>query len=246
MLDSSLKAQTQDPKQVIIQDYETASDSNTLLIAFGGISGGLEMPVFEFFNITSSLATKRLFVRDLEQAWYQNGLPAIASDVDGVLAYLRQEITEANVKRTVIVGNSAGGYAALLFGHLLEVDTVLSFAPQTFLTRWLKWRHRDTRWREQHRNLWQTNQSARKYRNLRPILRHGNGVTHYHVTYCKTHRTDRIHAEHLQGTPQLSLHGTSVGGHRVIAWLKEQGLLYSLLETAIQGQSVTEIFDNLR
>jgi acetyl esterase/lipase len=52
---------------------------------------------------------------------------------------------DAGVERTVTVGSSAGGYAALLFGHLLEVDEVLAFASQTFLDPALRDRHGENR-----------------------------------------------------------------------------------------------------
>jgi esterase/lipase len=33
------------------------------------------------------------------------------------------------------IGNSMGGYAAILFGTLLNIDNIISFAPQTFIDK---------------------------------------------------------------------------------------------------------------
>ena len=40
-----------------------------------------------------------------------------------------------------------GGYAALLFGNILKVDKVLSFAPQTFIDKTNRLINCDFRWR---------------------------------------------------------------------------------------------------
>jgi hypothetical protein len=55
--------------------FDLGSDSTTLLVAFGGMAGQLGMPPFEFFKATGGIPVKRLFVRDLHQAWYHRGIP---------------------------------------------------------------------------------------------------------------------------------------------------------------------------
>ena len=63
----------EDPNRPLSLDM--GADSGTLLIAFGGMQGQLGMPPFEFFKATGAIPVKKLFVRDLRQAWYHRGIP---------------------------------------------------------------------------------------------------------------------------------------------------------------------------
>ncbi len=112
---------------------DMSDPSSTLLIAFGGMRGRIGMPPFEFLKLTGEIPVKRVFVRDLRQAWYHAGLPPNGRGLLSVAEELRGVMAGENVTRLVVAGNSAGGYAALIFGRLLGADVVLSFAPQTIL-----------------------------------------------------------------------------------------------------------------
>ncbi len=68
-------AKLQEKTEAIAQDF--SSDSKVLLIALGGFAGGMGIPPFEFFKITSDLNTNRVFIRDLRQAMYHGGLPDV-------------------------------------------------------------------------------------------------------------------------------------------------------------------------
>lgn len=47
-----------------------------------------------------------------------------------------------------------GGYGAILFGNMLEVDRVISFAPQSYINRWNRLINRERRWEKQIRNIY--------------------------------------------------------------------------------------------
>ena len=57
-------------------------------------------------------------------------------------------LAERESRRVVTAGLSAGGYAALLFGALLGVDTALAFAPQTVVDPHVLAEMGDERWTE--------------------------------------------------------------------------------------------------
>src|SRR2546430_8655962 len=114
--------------------HEFSSASSTLLIAFAAMST-VSPPPFHFFEFTSGLGVKRLFVRDPASVWYQRGVPGFGETIDEVAAALQSIIDEQDIERMVVIGSSAGGYAALAFGTLLRADLVLSFAPQSTLDR---------------------------------------------------------------------------------------------------------------
>ena len=123
----------QDKTKSIALDLEVPGDS--LLIIFGGIAGNLGLPPFEFGRMLGGFECKKIFVRDLSQSWYCNGLPGIADSFDGMVAYLAERAKESGAKNVVTIGNSAGGYAALLAGQLLGANRVRAFSPQTFLSQ---------------------------------------------------------------------------------------------------------------
>jgi hypothetical protein len=129
-----------DPDHGLACDLEP--DSDTLVVAFGGIAGGLGTPPFEFFRILSRIGVKKAFVRDHHQAWYHRGVKGVGRDIDAVSRHLRELCAG---RRAIFVGNSAGGYAALLFGAAIGAE-VHAFSPQTFISHGLRKEHGDRRW----------------------------------------------------------------------------------------------------
>lgn len=108
--------------------------SKTLMVSFGGCAlsfGGI--PRFEFMNTLDIHFPDfdRYFLIDKDGKWYHNGIEGISKNIDETLQYLRR-ISE-NYDSVFFMGTSAGGYAAILFGSLLNVKTVLVFIPQTLV-----------------------------------------------------------------------------------------------------------------
>jgi hypothetical protein len=111
--------------------------TNILIVTFGGIAQGIEIPVFEFSNIFGNYNGKKIFVRDYNQGWYHKGLSGLSTNIDETTTLLKAEIQKSKAEKVIFIGNSSGGYAALLFGFLLEPDRVYCFSSQTFLS-WKK------------------------------------------------------------------------------------------------------------
>ena len=61
---------------------------------------------------------------------YHNGIVGISNNIDETLPHLQAQI--APYSNVIFLGVSSGGYAAILFGSLLNVKSVLAFIPQTF------------------------------------------------------------------------------------------------------------------
>lgn len=110
---------------------EVLTGAPVLVVAFGGIKHGIGIgvPPFEFLRSLSAQGCDAIFLRDSSQAWYQLGIDGVASDVIGLACWLRTR--RRGYRRTVAIGNSMGGFAALLFGWLAEFDVTLAFNPQT-------------------------------------------------------------------------------------------------------------------
>jgi len=222
----------EDPKVPLSLDM--GRDSGTLLIAFGGMRGQIGMPPFEFFKATGGIPVKRLFVRDLLQAWYHRGIPGHGSTIPEVAESLGALVAAHDVDRLVVAGNSAGGYAALLFGTLLGADTVLGFAPQTVLELDALAAMDDHRWDEQLSELIADGALDPRWTDLRtalPPVRRAD--THYELYFDDSFRADRLQAERmaeLEGATLLRLEG---GAHGVAREMRESGALEGVLKSAL-------------
>jgi pimeloyl-ACP methyl ester carboxylesterase len=214
---------------------DLSAESDVMLIAFGGIASEIGIPVFEFFKLLSLFAVKKIFVRDLEQAWYHNGLKGVGNDIDAIATYLQAQITQHKVRRVIMIGNSAGGYAALLFGLLVEVDEVHAFSPQTFINWPQRLWHLDFRWRQQIRKLYQSSHLDERYLDLKPLFQSRPSKTKFHIYFCERDRLDNLHASRMDGCSNLELHKYQEGGHRLVKWLKDRGDLERLIAQALQG-----------
>jgi pimeloyl-ACP methyl ester carboxylesterase len=230
-MNDSFLQQLDDPACAVATDFETESDR--LLIAFGGIKGFKIIPPFEFLNLTRELPTRKIFLRDFDQVWYQNGLTGVAGDVDGIASFLRETIRAQRIRRVVMIGNSMGGYASILFGALLDVDAVIAFAPQTYIDFWKRLFTLDVRWRAQIRKAQQAGCNP-AYLDLRSLLREWperKGA--YHLYYSAFDPFDTLHALNVIGRG-VSLHPYAQGGHKLVRHLRDSGALKRILLDALR------------
>lgn len=66
-------------------------ESDCLNVVFGGISHGLGIAPFEFFKLLEDeVGANILFIRDLSQAWYQNGLPGHGDSHTDIANFIRR------------------------------------------------------------------------------------------------------------------------------------------------------------
>jgi hypothetical protein len=213
---------------------DMASDSRTLLLAFGGMEGRIGMPPFEFLRLTGEIPVKRLFVRDLRQSWYHRGMPEHGTTIEEVRESLASLIASHDVERLVTAGNSAGGYAALLFGTLLGAESVLCFAPQTILDLTVLAEMGDHRWDGRLTPLVEADAVDPRWVDLGSALqpaRHAD--TRYQVYVDETLHVDLLHAERLLGLDGLRLYRFGRGKHHLVRALREVGALERILRTAL-------------
>jgi hypothetical protein len=213
-----------------------SSGSKVLLVTFGGFAGGVGIPPFEFFRMASDLGVCKVFVRDLAQAMYHRSLPGIGGGVDGIVEFVKRQATEHGIERTVVLGNSGGGYASLLFGALLDADVAYAFSPVTFIGPVARTLHRDRRapklfWR----SVFSRNATP-SYYDLRNVFAgHGRG-TRFHIYYCPNGpwgRLDALHANRMAHFPNVELHVVEEGGHYIVKVLRDEGKLAEILRDSL-------------
>lgn len=210
--------------------------SRTLLVTFGGMQGQIDMPPFEFFRATGSIPVKRLFVRDLHQAWYHRGIPGHGSTIPEMAESLGRLIAKHEVDRLVTAGNSSGGYGALVFGALLGADTALCFAPQTVLDPGVLAGMRDRRWEKRLTALAKDGGLDPRWTDLRRALPPARRTsTRYEVFFDEEYHLDRLHAEHIGDLEGVSLCPYQEGKHSIVKLMRDSGDLDRVLRDALRA-----------
>ncbi len=114
-------------------ELSTSKDNSKLYFFFGGIASGIAMPPFEFYRASKILSHSKVFFRDINQTWYQQGLPGLGNDLYATKSYIELLIDKQRPEKIFFIGNSMGGYAAILFSVLIGKGNAIAFAPQTFI-----------------------------------------------------------------------------------------------------------------
>lgn len=105
---------------------------NKLIITFSGSGlSPLQVPREEFVKTTNVLFPdhKKLFFVDEQKYFYHKGITGYSSDIYSTAEFLKQQIV--GYDDITFLGTSAGGYASILFGSLLNITRVIAFIPQT-------------------------------------------------------------------------------------------------------------------
>ena len=95
----------------------------------------VEKNFFEWYHSRIRKASKHIFVRDVFKQWYLTGINAKINTPEKLTEFLRKETKGYNI---VTIGSSAGGYAAILHGSLLNAKYVLAFNSQFEIKSLLK------------------------------------------------------------------------------------------------------------
>jgi hypothetical protein len=210
-------------------DLHLTSGSERLYIFFGGISTGIAMPPFEFYNSAKILKYSKIFIRDFEQSWYHAGLRGIGSDLHSTCDYLRSVIQGARPSRCVFVGNSMGGYAAILFHTLIGIGEAIAFAPQTFISPLLRWRYRDRRWKAQILRTYRISLLRDRAWDLKPLMMRADSALKVAIYVSTDDAMDYLHATHLKDVPGVRIFERSGGGHGVVKLLRNNGELPTIM-----------------
>ena len=221
------------PDAHVVLDLET--QSRTLLILFGGIAGGVSMPVFEFFRLTSGFPAKKAFLRDPRRGWYQLGIPGVGDSSADVQHFLEAVIAKAAADRVVMAGASAGGFAALLFGARCGADEVMAFSPQTFIDAENRRQSSDDRWVDQIDALHLSMADRAPTLDLLDVLRNEPGRTRFQVHVSSDDPLDMLHARRIADRGGVEIFEHERGGHRLVKTLRDRGLLQPMLLRALSA-----------
>ena len=203
-----------------------------LYIFFGGIRAGIQIPPFEFYRASNILNEHKLFIRDLDQSWYHAGLRGITRDIQQTADFLRREIAQLEPQRTVFIGNSMGGFAAILFATMLDTGSAVAFSPQTFISPMLRRKHGDRRWAREIRRTYLRSIGRTRIWDLRTHLKKTASSVPISVYFGKLDATDQNHADHIGDFPQVSITGLESREfkHNVVKMLRDLGELERIIK----------------
>lgn len=199
------------------------------MVAFGGISGELQMPPFEFFGLARDLPVTKIFIRDVHQCWYARGVDGLGPDLRSV-ALAIDELAKEQRFAPVLFGVSAGGFAALAASALIPGSRAIAFSPQSTLRRLDRLKMLDRRW---SRNIASLRQVRPRVDDVRPLI--ANADTRSREVYVASgHRLDMSHARALRGLPGVTIRELAHHDHRVVKALKKSGELQNIIEDALK------------
>lgn len=134
-------------------------------------------------------------------------------------------------ERVVTVGNSMGGYAAILVGHGVAADRCVAFAPQTTLdpSNLIKWR--DWRWPKQRLKAMKNSLFLpEKQWDLRRLFLSSGRKLNADIFFDPGDKLDAAHATHLRELPGISVHQVRGAGHNIIKEMRDDGRLATVLQ----------------
>lgn len=199
-----------------IQDF---NQSSHLIIAFSGYGQN-----FEWFGsirkYESDYKFSKFWLRDLAKAYWHGKLPGIEYGVIPLSYFINEKIKKSNAKRVMTMGLSMGGYAAILFGCLCNVDLVLSFSGQTHLPE-----HRRKKYKLYER--WKGIEVDENNVDLKILFDkyNYNNKTEYKLFYGKDYKSDVDYAKRLFGCRGVELIPVNSNKHNSVSAAKKQGLI---------------------
>lgn len=120
---------------------------------------------YEWYRTRINYGTKHIFIRDIKKKHYLCGINSSLDSIEKVIGFLKEE-TEGY--RIITVGSSSGGFAAVLFGQVLNAERIYCFNSQFVLDSYYSWM------------LKEIAEPAKKYSDLRNFLKTPSRIFYFH------------------------------------------------------------------
>jgi len=194
---------------------------NNTVIAFGGMKQQLGMPPEEFLKTFTNKKVNAIFIKDFKQCWYQQGLLGLSSSIKDT-AEIIKKIIPAQQKNIYTVGTSSGGFAAILFGVLINATRIIAFGPQTIITKeaFEQFKSLDSR-------LTDIN-FGDEILDIKQLLETTRYSGQIHIHFARNNSVDKTAVERLSHIDSVSLYGWETDNHNIASWLKHEKKLDSI------------------
>ena len=214
-------------RSIVPVEKRIVENSEILVVAFSGMATKLSMPPAEFMKTFLSKNLSVIFIKDFWQCWYQKGLLGLTNNIDETVSFLKQEILNISPKKVIFVGTSAGGYASIIFGILLNVDEILSFSPQTYLGERMfnQFRSEDSRIDDID--------FESPYLDTSKILESHSYSGKISIYFGGKNKSDKHHAAKLSKFSSVNLIELPTDSHHTAKYLKDRGKLNDIFKDKI-------------
>jgi hypothetical protein len=226
---------------------DTVHSGEPLVISFGFVNWS-QRPDFDFYgrlkklDTTIGRSTNRILVRDVNNSWYHRKIPGLGRHVDEVADSLRQIIQFIQPSQVITIGQSMGGYAAIMFGALLQVERILSFGPLSFVCPQQAITYHDRRWLSVMLDLEQ-NPPPVRYPDLPSLCKQKGEKPELHIFFgtkpdegaTESVNLDVLHAMRYQPLENCHLHPYPDAAHTVVQHLIDTEQINDLLAKHIRG-----------
>jgi predicted esterase YcpF (UPF0227 family) len=199
--------------------------SKSLYFFFGGIQASIAIPPFEFYKASGIIDENKVLLRDFSQSWYHAGLKDISVDINTTANYIENIINQISPEKLFFVGNSMGGYAAILLSALIGKGEVIAFAPQTFISSDLREKYNDTRWPQQIAKTLGLSTTHKEAHDLKEVLSNAKKDNKTSIYVARDNALDLNHASHVKGCPGVKVVEFDAGGHSLVRELRDNGKL---------------------
>lgn len=229
--DNNIKSWT-DKDDYLFED----NNSDILLVTFAGMGWKQSIPTFIFHNFLKQYENvDKLFLRDINCRYYLTGLKNSTTNLHDTIDLIRSKVSVKDYKKIVGIGCSSGGYAAILFGQILNFDKIIAFSPQTVLNNKKEQLIGDIynapktcKWLQTIKlndELFHNSLDLNYYRPFRRSI-----DIHYSVNGNKG--ADKKHALYLEG-PQCKLIEHSGNDHMIALTLRNNGKLKEIIDKEV-------------
>lgn len=217
-------------KRPVLLDLRNPGD--TLAIFFSGKHDPAHVQGFNYLRMTKSWPVNKVYVRDVYNLWYHANFEGIGLGIGALQSFLKLIVEICQPARCVAVGGSMGGYAALLFGALLDLDDVLAFGPQTCLSPRWRLRHGDTFLWKLKQEIYRSPARMPALYDLQKVLKDRGGRLFAHI-HLGNDRLDRAHASHLKGIDGVQFVYHDTHRHDISRVLNKRGKLESMVKEVV-------------
>lgn len=217
----------EDPKRVRVAKplvgHSLSGRTKRLVVSLAGVGrrrGGVQP--MEFVGTASAYGDNHvLFLSDTERSW-MNAPGQAEKTVSAITGYRDKH----GIDEVVTLGNSMGGFAALVLPDLMRIDVAIAFAPQFSAhhdlvpeeTRWTPHRDKITDW--PYPTVGQLDCETTKY-----FIFHGDAPD------------EVIHWQRFPKSPELNHFIFEGGTHNIARLLQKRGRLAEVINLAIARRS---------
>jgi len=214
---------------------ESKNDSDILGIAFSS-----SMINFEWLNTLEcelrSLNFNKLYIKDNWGCWWHSVYEGCKGYGVHILKdFINDKINEYGSKRIFTIGASKGGYGALLLGCLLNVDSVFSFSPKTFLNKAIHKKYKILDRVEEVKSVYPDFTIDYSMSDLKDIFsKYGsNNKTNYKIFYGLQNIGDSQHINNLSSFKGIELISLKTATHKTASIVSKDGTVKKLIKEFI-------------